>query len=711
MKKYSVLFVFLFSWLLVSAEEGMWRMDQLQQLDLLKAGIEMTADELYNESKPSLKDAIVNLGGGTAELVSSQGLILTNHHVAFGALQRAASQRNSHQMIELGFNALTMAEEIPAPGYTARILLSTRDVTAEFAAFKKISNLEKRSRLIDEKSKMLVDKAQQGRSDLEAKVTDVFYGQKYLLHVYKKYQDVRLVFVPPLAIGNFGDDIDNWMWPRHCGDFSFMRIYTAADGSGAEFSENNIPLKPKYWLKIAKTPLKEGDMTFIMGYPGNTQRYRSYPCTDYSFNLLMPESVKSFQETLAIMESLAAQSEEAKVRLAGMIARLSNPLKNYQGQLEMAKKTNLLETKKQQEQELMAFIKADPSLNKKYGTVFEKLTKRFDQDRLNWKKIALVTQLKRASGEISGIATMVYASVKEREKPKKTRDPFFSEEELSKEITKLKFRYLSFYEAADKALLKRVFQLINELSAEKSLAAVRNLMAGYDSPDSYINELFAKTQLKDSKFAEQLFSKTSAELDKMADPMIVLARTLYPFFEEMRRYDEKKKAELDDYRFQYTQALAEWKKCPLYTDADRTLRLTFGAVSGYEARDAVYFNPFSTLAGVIEKDSGVVPFNVPEKLKELFAAKDYGVWLDKTLNDVPVNFLSACDITGGNSGSPVLNSKGELIGCVFDGNWEAITSDWQYYPLKQRSITADIRYILFVLDKFANARNILKELE
>ncbi len=698
--------------LFVFGEEGMWLLNQVKNLNLEKKGFEISASDIYNPNKPCITDAVVLLGGGTSELVSPNGLILTNHHVAFGAVQRASTKGTD--FITKGFLAKTLEEEIEAPGYSAQILQEMKDVTHRFTRYNKIKDPVEREKAIDLKIKKTEEKIEKGKSDINAVIAKMYNGKQYILYVYKRFDDVRAVYVPPAAIGNYGGDIDNWMWPRHTGDFSFMRIYMAPDGTGRKYHKDNIPYKPKYWLKIAKEGLKKGDQTFIMGFPGSTVRYRTSNSVAENLNHYYPMRIKYYKELIELMEKFAKDSQVAKAKVAGLDRGLNNAMKNYQGNIDGMNRTNFVQKKIDFENQLMAFLKKDKKLYEKYGKVLETIKKQYaltakyrEQDNI----FRFCLSRRPLSGTVFSTAQKAYNTAREREKPKKQRDPEFSEKDTKRWVDRLHYRYISFYEPADKAILKKLLKQADQLPQELRLKGPDDFLKENNRTiDQFLDEAYKRTKLKDVKVAKSLFSKSVKELEALNDPFINLAKKLYPEVEAYRKRDKKFEATITELRKKYIDALYAWKGANLYPDATRTIRFSYGSVDGYQPRDAVCYEPFTFIKGMLEKDTGKEPFDMPEEIKKLYAKKDFGRWTYPGINDVPIAFTHKVDSTGGSSGSPVMNAKGELVGILFDGNYESMTGDWQYDIDIQRSISVDIRFVMFVTEKLANAQNILEEM-
>ena len=691
------------------AEEGMWLLTQIDKLDLKKQGLKIKVSDIYNPDGISLTQAIVNLGGASAELVSPEGLLLTNHHVAFGGVQRASI--NADDYITKGFFAPTRKDEIPAPGYIARVLLEMKDVTEEVvSALQGMEDPVQRKRAVRAKIKSMTDAIEGDREDITARIAEMFEGQQYILYVQQSFEDVRLVYVPPLSIGKYGGDIDNWMWPRHTGDFAFLRVYMAPDGKGRKYNEENIPYKPKKWLKVAKEPLKEGDLTFIMGFPGRTNRYRTSYAVDYSLNHFYPRSIENFKEMIDLLESKAQEDPIVARKVAGFLSGLNNAMKNYQGNLDGMQALNFLEKKQVMEQELQAFINADRDLKARYGTVLEAIADIYRQQVENRENDEILSAFGRMSGTLPGIANQIAFNAQQRSLPEDEREPGFSESDIERGLQRLHFTFMSFDEGVDKALLNRTLHKAKRMGDALHLESLKTVAQGDRCIKEIIDEMYSNTRLTDLDYVKEMYRASLDDLKSIDDPLIAFALKLYPDLQAKRKTDEKREALLSELSRRYIEILQNWKKTELYPDANGTIRFTYGKVSGYEPRDAVYYQPFTTLGGVIEKHTGEEPFDAPQKLHELHKQRDYGKWADPQLGGVPVAFIHECDITGGNSGSPVMNARGELIGIAFDGNYEALTGDWEFIPDLQRTISVDIRYVLFVTEKFAGADYILKEM-
>ncbi|HUU45520.1 MAG TPA: S46 family peptidase [Acidobacteriota bacterium] len=699
-----------------TADEGMWPLYSLDKLDfpaLRARGLELGAAEIFNEKDGGIAAAICQVGGGTGSFVSPDGLILTNHHVAFGAVQKQSTVDDN--FLRNGFRAATRAEEIPAIGYNCYITRSFTDVTDKVrkAAKKGMSNLE-RYEAMEKKKKAIVTDAEK-KGDVRCHVVSAFGGLQYYLVTNFRIQDVRIVYCPPQSIGEFGGDIDNWMWPRHTGDFSFLRAYVAPDGSSAEYAEENVPFKPARFLPISAGPLNEGDFAVIIGYPGHTMRYRSSYSVNENVNYNYPHTVKSMTEVLDIMDASAAADPEAAIKLAGTSKGINNYLKNTLGMLRGLRKSHLLDTKRAQEAELAAFLASDPKLAKEYGDVLPGLESQYAD-------LATYRDQEDVYGTFSwlcryyGMAQRLYRWSIEKTKKDIDRRPGYMERDVENMKRGMREAQYTLEPITDQKLME--YAVLNALRLPEGqridvLDTRFGLDIGTDTAGAIQRVaagMYARSRVGNEDERMRMFDMSTKELLALDDPFINLAHDLTPLADLQRDRDRSFSGAVEKLRPRLIEAYAKWQTEAFYPDANGTIRFSYGEVKGYRPGDAITYNYMTTLSGVVEKESGEDPFANPAPLLAAYDAGDFGRYVDQGVHDVPVNFLTTNDITGGNSGSPVLDGKGTVIGLTFDGNWESIAADYQFDPPLTRAINVDTRYILFVLDKVYGAQSLLDEL-
>ena len=685
-------------------------LNQLGQLELAQKGLMIPIDKIYSPDKPCLANAVIQLDGGSASFVSPEGLVVTNHHVAYEALQQASSVTNDY--LTNGVLARDRSAEIQARGYEARLMIVMKDVTSEvLAVTKKVTDPVEKDKKVKARIEEITSSADAKGSDLESIVAVMYEGKQYILYTYKVFKDIRVVYSPPLSIGNYGGETDNWMWPRHTGDFSFMRVYISPEGVGREFNAGNIPYKPAVWLKVAQGNLKDGDFNFIMGYPGFTTRYRSSNSVKWNLEHTFPFYIKNFNEIISLADELTKNDPAGKLKVASMIKGLANTMKNYQGKLDGMKKTHFLQNKIDFEKEYLEWANSTPERKAKYADLLSKEKAQYDFIEKTKDRDNVFGILQGFSGTLLNVASQICNLRKEMEKPVKERQPGLTEENLKEFTEGLIYTYNDYFEPVDKALLVRTLKMAAELPVGQRITGLEYILTGSGKTlEQWVDEAYISTKLKDPEFAKSLIEKSSAEIEKTGDPFIRLAMSIYPMSEEINKVSGVFAARVTELRKDYADALYEWKGTNMYPDANSTIRFTWGPIKGYKPADAVWYYPFTSLQGVVDKNTGVEPFNAPEGLLALEEKKDFGKWKDPELNDVPVAFLNQCDITGGNSGSPVMNANGEIIGIAFDGNYEAMISDWKYDYTLQRCIAVDIRYVLFITEKFGNAGFLLDEM-
>jgi hypothetical protein len=694
------------------ADEGMWMPHQMKDLNLKDLGLRMNPDDLYKKDGTGLMSAVVNLGGGTGGFVSREGLILTNHHVAFGALQRASTEKKDY--IKNGFIAWRKDEEISAKGYIADVLLGYEKVTNEVLSSisPQMSYIEKYN-AIDRAKKKLIAREEKKGKDIRCTVAGMYSGNEYYLFRFIRIKDIRLIYAPPQDLGTFGGDIDNWMWPRHTCDFTFLRAYVSEDNVGVDFSQNNVPYKPKSIVKISIDGFEEGDFTFVMGYPGRT--YRNYTLSELQFDMdSMLKRMEIYKDTIAFFEKAGEESREIQIKYARLIKGLNNSLKNYQGKIEGMGKSSIADRKKSQEKDFLEWVNKDREKQKGPGEILGEV-KNFMQKYsvYYWKNNLLSGLVSPYYGPaVLAQGYKVWRTAEERQNPDMEREPSYQERNLPTIKMRIQLAEKGYDLKTDRSFLKYTLKKLLDYPEDQVPAALKGIIGKHSEKDvdDYVDGLYDKTSLADPKKRLEFLEKKPAELMKLNDPILNLAAELE---KEMKVLREEKKA-LDQERLEmkkiYVDSLMKLKEGRIAPDANSTIRFTYGFVEGYYPKDAVYYLPQTALKGVIEKDTGKFPFHVPEKLKELYEKKDFGPYIDKKLKDIPACFLNTTNVTGGNSGSPTLNAKGEQVGIIFDMTYESVIGDYYIVPELQRTISVDIRYILFITDKFSGAKHIIKEL-
>lgn len=699
----------------IRADEGMYLLDRVDQKTTEKMksmGLELPWQEIYNPQGTGLASAVLNMGA-TASFVSAKGLIVTNHHVAFGAVQRISTAEKNY--IETGFLAKNMEEEIPSPGSQASILLSSKNVTDEIlSAVKKDMTDFERYQAIEKKIKEII-KGEEKKGSIECEVRSMNYGREYYLFSYLRLKDIRIVYVPARSIGEYGGEVDNWMWPRHTGDFAFLRAYIGPDGKPAEYSKENVPYQPKSYLKISTRGIEDGDFAMIIGNPGRTYRHLTSFAIEDDINFRYPFQIQTFTDLISIFEDFSAKDKDAEVKLASTIKGLYNSLKNNQGMLEGLVKAKLLERKRAEEKAFQEFLKSNPELEKKYGTLLSQLEALQKEWRKTSVKNTLLGRFGLGSPMTSYALTINKWSV-EKDKKDMEREPGYQQRDLPRIEMRLRVAQRSLVPEADKKGLEYFLKKAVALPSDQKIRTVENIISrqGGVSQDEAINKflekLYKETKLASAEERIKMLTLSRKELLALNDPFIQFAVELEEERQELDRKGKEFSGATSRLMPLYLEGVEAWKKTILYPDANGSLRFNFGQVKGYSPRDAVDYYYLTSLTGVVEKHSGKEPFNNPERLLDVYRKKDFGSYVDKNINDVPVNFLTTNDSTGGNSGSPVLNGRGELIGLLFDGTYEAMYSDYYFNLELTRSINVDIRYVLFITEKVDKALIVLQEL-
>ena len=679
-----------------AADEGMWMLPYLQKMnakDMKARGCKLSAEEIYSMNNSSLKDAIVIFGGGcTGEIVSPEGLLFTNHHCGYGSIQALSSVE--HDYLKNGFWAMSRAEEIPAPGLKVRFIRKIVDVTSDvLGAVPDIAGGEERLRLVAEHVEAVTSRFETENPGMEISVKPFFGGNQFFAFVIEVFSDVRLVGTPPTSIGKFGGDTDNWMWPRHTGDFSVFRVYAGPDNKPADYAPENRPYKAEKFLKVSLNGYDEADFAMIMGFPGSTQRYMTSYEIDRMLEVENPQRIFIRGERQAILKEDMAASDKVRIQYASKYAQSSNYWKNSIGMSRGIKRLDVKGRKQEQEAAFRAWAAKNTLPTEGYVDALDKIRESVEE---NLPAFASRQYLQEAFLRAVEILTPARYALS------------LKGEELE---SALKGFYKDYNMPTDRRVAKRMFRIVKENCKElpSVFAEVIDKEFGGDT-DAYVDYLYDNSVLADET---QALAAAASGKDFAKDPAVLLSRSVAKkmrALSEVQRDGQQKYA--DGHRLYIAGLMRMQPKKAWASDANFTIRLTYGRVLPYDPADGIRYNYYTTLKGVMEKENPDNPteFTVPAKLKELYAAKDFGRYANAA-GELPTCFLADCDITGGNSGSPVLNGKGSLIGLAFDGNWEAMSGDVAFEPELQRTIAVDVRYVLFVIDKFAGAGWLLDELK
>ena len=714
---------------LAYADEGQWQPYQMPSIadKLSERGINIPADQLADLTQYPM-NAVVGLGYCTASFVSPQGLVVTNHHCAYKAIQY--NSKKEHNYLEQGFLATSKDKE-PSAGPNERLYIteSVTNVTDKVLSHLSDEPLA-RYEDIQTNSKALI-KACESDDNYRCSVRSFHNGLEYYQIKQLIIRDVRLVYAPPESVGAYGGDIDNYEYPRHSGDFTFLRAYVGKDGQPASYSDDNVPYQPKSYLKINADGVKAGDGVFVAGYPGSTSRYRLTSELKFASDWLYPTQAKRYQLQIDTVEAMGEQDQDVAIKYAGNMASMANRMKKLNGLLDGFKATDIVGIKQAREDDFLAWLANDKQANQSVISNLESLLSKQHQ--------AYQTNYYFNNAQSSALLTAansLYRLAKEKQKSDSEREQGYQERDVKMFAAKLKRLDSSFDIKVDKALW---IQDISAYQAQSQRVATLDDMLKSDNAETSLSDkldgFYALTSLTDQDKRLAWMDATPSDFENSADPFIRLAVALYDTNMALEKQEKTLDGQLSVARPDYMKTVIAYYQAnnwPVYPDANGTLRITYGMVDGYQSRDALYKQPFTRLDGIVSKHTGVAPYNAPQKLLDAIAAKRYGshevesVYQDprswicrlfsclakpEQFNSVPVNFLSSVDTTGGNSGSPVFNGKGELVGLNFDSTYEAITKDWFFNPTITRAVHVDIRYILWMMDEVDHANNLLKELD
>jgi hypothetical protein len=692
----------------LKADEGMFPISELAKIGLAKRGIELQPDEIFSVDGTSLVDGICRVNGCTGSFVSADGLIITNHHCAFDAIQKGSSAQRD--LLADGFIATKRGEEIRAPNYTVRITETYTDVSSQVLAVAKpeMSFLE-RTKALDRRRKELELAAERENPGMRAEVAEMFVGKTYVLFLYTYLKDVRLVFAPPIAIGAFGGEVDNWEWPRHTGDFSLMRAYTAPDGQSAEYAPENIPYRPKRFLKVQAAGIDEGDTVFLLGYPGRTVRNRTASFVRYEQTVRLPTIVELYSWQIQEMERAAAQDRSVAIKHSARTKSLANVEKRSRGQLIGLKKANTEAQRSSREKELQAYIDNHPTEMGKYQTTLSDIAMVYDEMTRRGPLELHVRELRTAPRFLSFAFALVDAAT-ERTKPDVEREAPYMDRNFSQTTQQLLLDVGDWHGPTDQRMLAGMLERLKKIPEHQEIEPLARVIQSGNSTDGIAATLVSKTRLGDPAFVQECLNRSISELKTIDDPAIQWMIDLYPYFLALREKEKERDGKLNQLYGDLIEIQRSRESSNFLPDANGTLRFTVGKVEAYSPVDAILKTPITTVDGLVEKTTGVDPFITPGPVLEAIRENRFGSYAHTRLGKVPVAFLYSTDTTGGNSGSPVINAKGELVGVNFDRTFEATINDFAWDHRYSRSIGVDIRFVLWIIGEVYGAKNLTDEM-
>jgi hypothetical protein len=692
-------------------EEGMYPISELSKLNLTSKGLRIDTASIYNPDGVSLIEAIVDLGGCTASFVSNDGLIITNHHCVFSSVQAASTPDKDY--LTTGFLAPFRADEIRARGLSAQITEQIRDVSADVlgAVRENMEPLE-RSKAINGRIAELTKRIQAEQPGKTVKISEMLPGKSYVMFVSTTYRDVRLAYVPPRSIGEFGGEDDNWVWPRHTGDFSFVRAYAGPDGKPADYAASNVPYHPRKFLKVNPAGVKEGDFVFVLGYPGRTYRHQTSYYMAYEEKYRLPLVADLDEWQIAAMEELGRTDRAIALKFDARIKGLANTMKNYRGKLAGMSRLQLTAARRQEEVGLQQFIDADTQRKAAYGTVLAQTQKIYEEMGARARYEFVLDMMPQVSQLVREGVTVVDAS-REMLKPSAERQAPYRDESLATTRKGSASVFANYDEPAERLFFRKVISLAAALPEGQRIPAVDDALRGDYSEQNlsrYVDEAFARTTLKTPEGYTAALGRSPDELAQLNDPFVTLASELAPLRQQLQETRSRRSAELSNLSALLIDVKQKFLQKEFIPDANGTLRFTFGHVRGYSPADATFLSPITTLTGVMQKTKDEYPYATPQVVRDLYDAKDFGRYRLPKVNDLPVAVLYDTDTTGGNSGSPLMNARGDLVGVNFDRAWGATINDYAWNEAYSRSIAVDIRYVLWLTEKVGKATFLLHEM-
>lgn len=693
----------------VHADEGQWPPDRLGELDksrLASLGFRLSTTDLYSENG-GLMRAAVNIGGCSAAFVSPDGLIATNHHCAYRAIQSNSTPEKDY--LANGFVAKNKQSELQGKGYNVLVLRSIRDVTPEIRKVEASTKDDyERMLAIEKKRKELVLECEKKQKGLRCEVATFSMGDEYKLFESLELTDVRLVYAPPAGIGEFGGEVDNWMWPRHTGDFALMRAYSDAKGNPSEYSDKNVPYRPPSFLKVSADGVAPGDFVAVLGYPGRTQRYLRAQEIERQMKQALPESAEFLSSWVGLLEKQATRSKDVAIKVAAQKKGFANSAKNSKGMLEGLGHLGLLERRRDEEKRLLSWLKS-PGHEKQAAAVAELDAMVKERERVFLRELLLSNALRGPN--LLGVAVDLVRRAKESAKPDLEREEAYMDRNAVRLWKNQERRLRDFDAEVDAALLASLATRAKQLPPELAIDPLARLATGDETATarSLVGRMRGSVLAK-SESTKKLFDGPASAVDASTDSLVVLARALVAEIEAMEKLQKTREGRALRTGPAYFEALRATTKKPFYPDANGTLRLSYATVGGYVPKDGLTATPQTVLGGAVKKHTGTPPFELPKAvLDKARAAKD-SYWSDPILGDVPMCFLSNADTTGGNSGSAVIDGNGRLVGLNFDRVWENIAGDFGWGADRSRNISVDVRYMLWLLDRVADADSILEEL-
>lgn len=683
------------------AEEGMYPVSELGGLRLADEGLLLAADEIFNAEQTCLVDGICKVNGCTGSFVSPRGLIITNHHCAYRAIQSSSTAENDY--LRDGFLANGLADEIPAEGYTVRITEAFQDVSGRvLSAITPEMSYTERTKAIEQRQKELEKAAEEEHAGQRAEVAEMFAGKTYMLFLYTYIKDVRLAFAPPASVGNFGGEVDNWEWPRHTGDFSFLRAYVAPDGSTAEYAKENVPYRPKRFIQVQPNGVDEGDYVMLIGYPGRTARHKTASFLEYEQNVRLPYVVDLYQWQIEQMQQAGQNDRSIALKHSSRMKGLANVEKRSRGQLKGLVRKQIVATRAAGEAELQAFIDSDEDRREEYGHLLKDIASVYAE--MGRDRHELDIQNIRSASRLMYFAFTLYDSAVERQKDDLERETPYMDRNIDLTRRRLMLAVEDYHAPTDRQILKGMLQRVRSAGAK-----TKQISEELPNED-LLPELYEKTSLGDPEFIQSCFELSPDELAALGDPALDTIIRLYPTYMAMRDESKSREGKLDQLYGNLVTVKQEFLQQEFVPDANATLRLTYGHVKGYSPEDAVYMSPITTLGGAVAKATGVEPFDLPQSIIDKHDQRDFGSFMHPELKDVPTAILYDTDTTGGNSGSPILNGKGQLVGVNFDRAFEATINDFAWNESYSRSIGVDIRYALWLTGNVFGADHLLKEM-